>query len=115
MGKGKKQKRPSGITVGYGDFRAHGDLAGMAVGQVRILLTRDAPDLDLPAEAVPHVATMDPTGPEWKAVTAPQGQALLMALRDGLPTFIVAAVKVVPENYVLRRHDVFLMFFPPAA
>ena len=103
-----------GITVGYGDFRAHGELAGMAVGQVRILLTRDAPDLELPADAVPHVATVDPTGPEWNAVTSPQGHALLMGSNGGLVTFIIAAVKVVPETYVLRRHDLFLMFLPPA-
>lgn len=113
MSAGKNSPSGPRIVIGYGSDRAAGMVAGLTVGQVRIILSRDVPGMVVPDDAEPHVATLDPAAPAWRAVSTPENPVMVSLLVNGNLALIGTVGKLVPEDYVIRDSDIFLMFLPP--
>lgn len=104
------------IVIAYGDVQAGGKLAGLTVAEVKEIIARDVPQMQLPAGVVARLMTMDAIDAAWQKVTAPEEMSVLThAGVDGKLAILQGVAKDVPDDYVIREADVYLEFRDPSA
>ncbi|HSD11934.1 MAG TPA: hypothetical protein VLC10_00095 [Patescibacteria group bacterium] len=98
------------IIVKYGELCGEGVLAGLTIAQARELIAREAPQLGLPADAIARITTMDDQAEAWTKIGAKQEDSIVTLSTDwGLQMF-QGVSKDVPEDYVIRKEDIYLGF-----
>jgi hypothetical protein len=103
------------ILIKYGKLNAEGTLVGASIAKVKGMMAAQLPEGEppIPTNIAAKIATMDPEAEAWKQVAAPQEESLVMLSTDWGMQMFQAASKVVPDDYVIRKEDVFLEFFVP--
>ena len=104
------------IIIQYGALQAEGSLVGATIAKVRTMLAEQLPEGTPPPDGLKtRIATMAPEAEAWKALAAPEEGCLVTLSKDwGLQMF-QAVSKLVPDDYVIRKEDIYLEFLLPDA
>lgn len=105
----------SQIVVAHGDIQGGGHLAGLTIAEVKEIIARDIPQMQLPDGVVARVMTMDAEDAAWQKVAAPEEMSVLTRGGEGGLTVLQGVTKEVPDDYVIRDADVYLEFRDPNA
>lgn len=110
------------IMVEVGGLKATGALAGLTVAETRKLvqdqvaagLHGHAGDKikELVCTAPVKIVTVDPESEAWTGIQSEEEESLVASSAPGSVTMIHAVAKIVPDDYVIRKADIYMKFLP---